>query len=339
MPATWGIHNDTSLDLIAGGFVSIGWNLIPDLRTISLERSDLKALLRESYPEAKEGALPIWAGILHRFAEEISPGDLIIAPRKADRTLAFGEVTSGYYWDASASDHKHRVGVRWIRDAVPRSVFSKDALYEIGSAVTLFRVRNYEDEFRTFVASDSAEAVQQLVTRQSEEPEQAVRRADDTPDADRIENYTRDFVTDRILRGMSHRDFEEFVAELLRAVGYQARTTQYSNDGGVDVIAHRDPFGLEPPVIKVQCKHLTGTIGSPEVNQLTGTLARGELGLFVSLGSYSREAKALERNRQDLRLIDGDEVIDLVLANYEKFANRWRSIIPLRNVYVVDQFE
>jgi restriction system protein len=308
----WGIHNDTTVDLIGGNFVSIGWDEVGDLRALPSDRAALKAVLRSGYPDAKEGAYPVWAGILYRFGTELAPGDLIVSPQKSDRTLNFAEVTGPYYWDQTAESHRHRVPVRWKKTGISRSLFSQDALYEIGSAVTLFRVKHFE-------------------------PEEAVRRADETPSASRIDTYTRDFIADRILHGMSHEEFEEFVAELLRTVGYQARVTPYSNDGGVDVIAHRDPFGLEPPVIKVQCKHLTGNIGAPEVNQLTGTLARGELALFVSLGAYTKDAQALERNRQDLRLIGGDEVIDLVLANYEKLPARWQSIMPLRRILVVDQ--
>nr|WP_301335760.1 restriction endonuclease [Corynebacterium glutamicum] len=41
------------------------------------------------------------------------------------------------------------------------------------------------------------------------------------------------------------RDFEELSADLLRAIGYQARLTQYSQDGGVNVIAHKDALGIE----------------------------------------------------------------------------------------------
>ena len=85
---------------------------------------------------------------------------------------------------------------------------------------------------------------------------------------------------------------------MLQAIGYQARITAYSQDGGVDVIAYRDPLGVEPPLIKVQCKHMTGTIGAPDVQQLVGTRSANELSVFVTLGSYSREALSIERVRQ-----------------------------------------
>jgi restriction system protein len=69
----------------------------------------------------------------------------------------------------------------------------------------------------------------------------------DEPRASRIRRHTRDFVKDRLLRSLTHREFEEFTADLLVAMGYQARVTPYSQGGGVDVLAHRDALGLEPP--------------------------------------------------------------------------------------------
>jgi restriction system protein len=162
--------------------------------------------------------------------------------------------------------------------------------------------------------------------------------SDDSPDeprASRIDRHTRDFVLNALHRQISHADFEEFTAVLLRALGYQARVTAYSQDGGIDVIAHRDPLGVEPPQIKVQCKHLTGSVGAPDVQQLAGTLGQHDLGLFVTLGTYTRDAQNIERQRSGLRLLNGEDVVSMVLANYDELPQEWRSIIPLTNVLVV----
>jgi predicted Mrr-cat superfamily restriction endonuclease len=35
-----------------------------------------------------------------------------------------------------------------------------------------------------------------------------------------------------------------------------------------------------------------------------------------------------------LRLIDGDELVDLIFAHYEQFDSRYKSILPLKRVYV-----
>lgn len=133
--------------------------------------------------------------------------------------------------------------------------------------------------------------------------------------------------------------FEHFVAHLLTCMGYRTQITRASGDGGYDIVAHRDPLGLEPPIIKVQCKRTISGIGQPEVQKLTGTLAPGgnELGLFVTLGGYTTEAKNFGRNRQDLRLVSGPELVDMIFEHYNEFNPEWKRLLPLRRVYVVDQ--
>jgi restriction system protein len=86
----------------------------------------------------------------------------------------------------------------------------------------------------------------------------------------------------------------------------------------------------------VQCKRKTDQTPRPEVDQLLGTLGDGEFGLFVSLGSFSRQAVELERNRPKLRLIDGEQFVELLLENYLRLSPRYRSIIPLKQIYVPD---
>ncbi|MFM2099605.1 MAG: hypothetical protein RLZZ366_1144, partial [Pseudomonadota bacterium] len=127
--------------------------------------------------------------------------------------------------------------------------------------------------------------------------------------------------------------FEEFVAHLLTCMGYFARVTQASGDGGVDIIAHRDELGFEPPIIKVQCKQILSTIGRPEVQQLHGAIERGEHGLFVTLGSFSADARTFERTKPNLRLIDGPALIELIYTHYPKFEPRFQILLPLKQSY------
>lgn len=330
----WGIHNNALTDeLLSGGFVSIGWDALGDLRDIGLEREELRAALLDAYPDKKPRAIAGWVGILHRFAEEISEGDIVVAPYKPDSTINIGVVTGPYEFAAGAATHRHRRSVEWKKLGLPRTLFSQAALYEVGAFLAVFGVRRHRAEFEAALKSDtpSPEAVEKEVEGASVEDD-----ATDEPRASRIDRHTRDFVLEQIKTGMTHQDFEEFTADVLRALGYEARVTAYSQDGGVDVIAHRDPLGVEPPLIKVQCKHRTATVGAPEVSQLLGTQSPNELNLFVTLGNYSKDALAIERARHGLRLISGEDLVALVLRHYESLAPRWRSLFPLRSVLVVD---
>ena len=88
----------------------------------------------------------------------------------------------------------------------------------------------------------------------------------------------------------------------------------------------------------MQCKRAVGSIGGPDVQRLVGALAQGgsELGLFVTLGGYSTDAVHLERTRQNLRLITGTQLIDLIFEHYEQLDAEWKQLIPLRRVYAID---
>ncbi|GEO96998.1 hypothetical protein KTU01_31210 [Kocuria turfanensis] len=341
MPTTaiWGIHNDAlRTELVDEGFVSVGWDEIGDLKEIGNDRSRMKQAVEGAYPEAKPGAIPVWAGILLRFAFEMRIGDLVIAPYKPDGTLNFGRVTGEYEFHPEVEEHYHRRRVEWIRTGVPRGIFPQKALYEIGSALTLFRVKNNVAAFLVYLDQPSGtveEASRPVVV--DEEAEHLDEWAADEPSAGKLHQYTEDFVRKTLLEELTHEEFEYFTADLLRALGYQARVTPYVADGGIDVVAHKDPLGLEPPLLKVQCKHTAAVQSRPDVQRLIGTLSVGELGLFVTMGSYSRDAVDLERVRQDLRLLTGQDVVEMTLRHYKDLPQKWRSRMPLREVYVVDR--
>ena len=89
-------------------------------------------------------------------------------------------------------------------------------------------------------------------------------------------------------------------------------------------------------MIKVQCKHTPATQSRPDVQRLIGTLAVGEVGLFVTLGSFSKDALDVERERQNLRLFSGADITRLTLDHYSELPAMWRDRMPLRPLLVVD---
>lgn len=336
----WGVHNDhPELDLIGNGFIGVGWDELGDLAAVGLDKDAMKRCVAEKYPNAKPGAIPVWAGVLLRFAFEMKPGDLVIYPYKPDSTLNFGRIESDYYFDPAAPLHRNRRKVEWLKTGIPRAEFSKSARYEVGSAVTLFRVKNHAREFIEFVDGTPSSIPSAETSANALAADEAAAHAEDEPNAERIETYTRDFIIETLMREIDGERFERFVADLLKAMGYRTQDTEIVGDGGFDIVAHRDSLGLEPPIIKVQCKRTLSSIGAPEVQKLTGTLAPGgsELGLFVTLGAYSKDAVHLGRTRQDLRLINGNQLVALVFEHYEELGAEWKRLLPLRSLYVVDR--
>ena len=60
------------------------------------------------------------------------------------------------------------------------------------------------------------------------------------------------------------------------------------------------------------------------------------LGLFITLGTFSADAKRIERTRQDIRPIGGKELIDLIIANSVGLSQKWQRPLPMRQTYSVD---
>jgi len=322
MPQTlWGLHMaEIEQNLpIKENFIGIGWSEMGDLSSLPKEREAFKERLTEEYPDAKTGAIPVWAGVLYRFVHEMAVGDVVIYPGKIDRIVHLGIVKGDYeYHDSMGYPHMRKV--KWIRH-LPRANFSQAALYEIGSAITLFLVTTHADEF---LAAMEGKETNALATDEASAEEVSSQ----------VEETTDDFIIKRLKGKLTPYDFEKFIAHLLTCMGYHTRVTQQSGDGGIDVIAHRDELGFEPPIIKVQCKQTLEQIGRPKVQQLHGAIEQGEYGLFVTLGGYSPDARTYERSKSNLRLIDGTELAELIYAHYEAFDSRYKTLLPLKRSYL-----
>ena len=112
-----------------------------------------------AYPDSKPAAIPNNAGQLFRFVVEMKVGDLVVYPSKHDRQVHLGRIEGGYQYNPKTEPRfPHQRAVKWLRE-VPRTHFTQGALYEIGSAMTLFLVKNYADEFRTAIEGKAVKTV------------------------------------------------------------------------------------------------------------------------------------------------------------------------------------
>jgi len=157
--------------------------------------------------------------------------------------------------------------------------------------------------------------------------------------AEDIEETTRDFVLKRLAQEVKGHPFAAFVAQLLGTMGYRTRISPEGPDGGIDIVAHKDELGFEPPIIKVQVKSGEGSVGDPAVSALYGKIGPTEFGLFVTLGSFTTPAINFAKSKSNLRLIDGEELVALIFQHYEHFDSRYKGLLPLRRVYVPEVIE
>ena len=321
----WGIHGGKTGDadslFLKKNCVAIGWAKIGDLSKIPPDRPSFKATVAKTFPDAKPGAIPTNAGQLFRFVHEMQVGDLVVYPSKQDRKIHIGRIEGGYGYNPSLEEGYPNIRpVKWLK-ALPRTHFTQGALYESGSAMSLFQVTTYADEFRAAVEGKLAPIP---VTK-----DETVALV-----AEEIEESTRDFILKNLSQELKGHPLAEFVANLLNTMGYRTRVSPEGPDGGVDVVAHKDELGFEPPIIKVQVKSSDGNIGDPVVSALYGKVGGNEFGLLVTLGGFTNQARSFAKSKSNLRLIDGAELVLLILSHYEELDSRYKGKIPLKRVYV-----
>ncbi|MGQ4359618.1 restriction endonuclease [Streptomyces sp. SAS_272] len=106
--------------------------------------------------------------------------------------------------------------------------------------------------------------------------------------------------------------FEDLVADLFRAMGMQAVTTQRSGDGGVDVDA-LDPTPIRGGKIVVQVKRYRNTVPPTAVRDLYGTVqdAGANKGVLVTTSGFGPGSHTFA-NGKPLELVSGPELVDLL---------------------------
>ena len=149
--------------------------------------------------------------------------------------------------------------------------------------------------------------------------------------AEEIIENTKDFILKEISRQLKGYDLEEFVADLLQAIGYRITVSPHGGDSGIDITAYKDEL---PPRILVQVKSQDGDIKETTIQSLKGAMREGDYGLFVTLSNYTKNAKKYLESTPIIRGINGTELVELVLKYYGQLSEKYRKMIPLKMVYI-----
>ncbi len=314
----WGIHAPADNLFLEQNMIAIGWSNLGDLSKLVPVRDAFKEHYVKYYPHEKKRTIAICAGMLYRFVHEIKIGDYIVYPSKPDREIYIGRIIGDYSFNPNII-HANQRKVEWLRH-FPRTAFSQGALTEIGAFLTLFRIKIYATEYLSALnVTDASKIV-----------------APDTPEtiahtAEEIIETTKDF----ILKELSHRlkgyDMEDFVANLLQAMGYRTKVSPHGGDSGIDIIAYKDEL---PPRIIVQVKSNDGNITESTIQSLKGAMREGDYGLFITLSNYTKNAQHYLDNTPIIRGINGAELADLVLKYYAQLDEKYQKMIPLKMVYI-----
>ncbi len=137
-------------------------------------------------------------------------------------------------------------------------------------------------------------------------------------------------------------EFQDLFAALLRGMKYYTPfVAPKGKDGGVDIVAYRDPIGTETPRIQVQIKHRESSANVQEVRQLMGLLQKeGDVGIFVSTGGFTPDARSAARGSHvHVELIDLNRFISLWQEFYGQMKEEDKALLPLRPIYFLASTE
>lgn len=148
----------------------------------------------------------------------------------------------------------------------------------------------------------------------------AQRRKQDSelrPDATQEEGVVtlwKDQLTSRLLE-MEPSAFERLTQRLLREAGFvNVTVTGRSGDGGIDGVGVYRLSLVSFPTF-FQCKRYKGGVSAGAVRDFRGAMAgRGEKGLLITTGNFTREAtaEATRDGAPPIELIDGDRLCSLL---------------------------
>jgi len=132
---------------------------------------------------------------------------------------------------------------------------------------------------------------------------------------------------------MHPRLFEETVASVFRGLGYRAKVTAYSGDGGIDIILE----GQDSNEIGVQVKRYRNSISVEQIRSLVGALMleRYTKGIFVTTSKFQSGASGVAKRAAlrgiQIELIDAEKFFDALKIvqrkNYEKGPDLFAQVI------------
>jgi restriction system protein len=328
---------------LAGG----GWQEIPSLADATT-REAVRAIVDATRPDDSSAKRANNTGQLWGL-KSVALGDIVIMPLKLGaKLIALGRASGGYqYREDPDPNLRHVIPVDWVRDDVPRTAIKDDLLFTLGAIQTIFKATRNEAEARfervlvegvdpgaLSVSPSSPTRTSTHVTDEAEE--EAVSNPVTVPTLETI----RDRVRTHVAENFKSHALTQLVADVLRARGFVCDVSPPGPDQGVDILAGSGPLGLDSPTLIVEVKSETGQVSAPVVRGLQGAMLsnRADQGLLVAWGGISKDAKReIRTDRLTMRVWTADELLDEIFEVYERLPNEYRTSIPLKKAWVLDE--
>ena len=329
-------------DFIGKKIIAIGWSELGELpKQIDYER--LKELLKNHYPEQKDGWYNQCTSQIWKFVYEFEIGDRIVTYDPGLRIYYIGEITSNYYFDKT-EDFPHTIDVKWKDQVIERDSLKVQTKNSLGSTLTIFNISNEIWNELEGLASKKPLMTPfgEVVNPSDEGIEETLMLAykelkGEKSELDRIKediiSSSTEFIND-ILSDLSWQEAELLVAGVIETLGYKTRMTSRGSDLGSDIFASPDGLGMVDPRIKIEVKKRKDKTGADTIRNFIGGMRHVERGIFVSFSGFTKEAQyESERANFPLTLIDANMLIGLITENYESLKPEIKALVPLKKIY------
>jgi restriction system protein len=227
-----------------------------------------------------------------------------------------------YSIDCVKAGYIQKSGGKWILTLQGEEALKKPAGEFMRSAMKKYRAWKSAQE----TEQDQTESVED-----DAEPDKAIRQTAYEQGVEQARVEIEDHI-----RSLGPYDFQKLVAELLVGMGYHVPyVAPPGPDGGIDIVAYKDPLGTSTPRIRVQVKHREQKLSVREARDLEGLLRReGDVGLLVSSGGFTSEVeRELGSSNKHMETMDLDRLIGLWQEHYDKIRESGKALLPLVRVF------
>ena len=300
-------------------------------------RGQLRNLLEKFYSDAPKGRIRNHVSQIWAFSQSIKVGDWIILPSKQKPAIHIAEVKGNYTYNPEGEDpFFHYRNIKWIAQDVPRTNFDQDLLYSFGASMAICQVRRNkaEDRVRDMAKNGWKSSGPMLgIPEKSEE-----KSADSNEDLQDLAQAARDQIAKLIIARFQGHGMTRLVDAVLRARGYTTYMSPEGPDKGIDILAAPEPIGFGEPRVCVQVKSGDSALDRPTLDQLIGVMqnVQASHGLLVSWGGFKSSVDKEEATQFfRVRLWNQADLIDQVLAQYDKLDEEIRTELPLKRIWIV----
>lgn len=327
----------------AHGVIGGGFNEVGDLAQFQ-NKDEVRSYLSIIYPEGSINRIANYTGQLWTMSKRIGPGDFMVLPVRSAAQIAIGRVTGPYRFDDGEPDigKRHQIPVDWLRVDIPKSQIKQDLLYQLGSALTVFEIKNGDAPYRLQQVLDGKPdpgARRAFETKSSSEPisPEGQETGQEDSAAYDIEELAQDDITRILQQEFKGHELARLVEELLAAEGFVCKRGPEGSDGGVDVLAGMGPLGMDSPKLVVQVKSQTEPVPDGVLQQLNGAIHRfqADQALLVTYGGVTGPAKKFLASQPfTVRVWATQEIIDSVARHYDVLSADTKARLPLKRIWV-----